>query len=376
MPSEFTIACYYFPNYHIDPRNEAQHGPGWTEWELVKRAEPSFEGHRQPKVPLWGYGDESDPAVMAKKIEAASIHGIDAFIFDWYYYDDGPFLERGLEKGFLGAPNNDKMKFAVMWANHDWHDIHPMKLNCPPRLEHRGFVSRETFEKVTDHVIERYFSHPSYWLIDERPYFSYYELFTLVDGLGGPQAARDALLSFRRKTQAAGFPDLHLNAVLWGLRAMDNDKELQGRSEMASYFGVDSITSYVWAHHVPMNDFPLVSYQEMMDGATRQWSEFEKEFPVPYYPNVSMGWDSSPRTVQSDTFINAGYPFCPSTSGNTPEAFKEALRRARNFLAPRPQHERVLTINAWNEWTEGSYLEPDTVNCLGYLEAVREVFGG
>ena len=52
MPKDYTVACYYFPNYHIDPRNETDHGPGWTEWELVKRAEPRFAGHRQPLVPL------------------------------------------------------------------------------------------------------------------------------------------------------------------------------------------------------------------------------------------------------------------------------------------------------------------------------------
>lgn len=83
MSKDHTIACYYFPNYHVDPRNEAVHGPGSSEWELVKRAEPRFEGHRQPRVPAWGYEDESDPAAMARKIDAAADHGLDAFIFDW-----------------------------------------------------------------------------------------------------------------------------------------------------------------------------------------------------------------------------------------------------------------------------------------------------
>ena len=104
--SPCTVASYYFPNYHVDPRNEAQHGTGWTEWELVRRGEPRFPGHDQPKTPLWGHEDESDPAVMARKIDAAADHGIDAFIFDWYYYDDGPFLERGIEKGFFDAPQH------------------------------------------------------------------------------------------------------------------------------------------------------------------------------------------------------------------------------------------------------------------------------
>lgn len=97
---DIQIAVYYFPNYHADPRNEAVHGRGWTEWELVRSARPRFPGHRQPKVPLWGWEDEADPRVMARKIRAASDSGIDAFLFDWYYYDDGPFLERALLEGF------------------------------------------------------------------------------------------------------------------------------------------------------------------------------------------------------------------------------------------------------------------------------------
>ncbi|HEX8985374.1 MAG TPA: glycoside hydrolase family 99-like domain-containing protein, partial [Bryobacteraceae bacterium] len=59
----FQIGAYYFPGYHPDPRTAAAHGPGWTEWELVKRAEPRFPGHRQPNQPLWGFEDESDPRV-------------------------------------------------------------------------------------------------------------------------------------------------------------------------------------------------------------------------------------------------------------------------------------------------------------------------
>ena len=62
-------AVYYFPNWHIDPRNEARHGPGWTEWELLKCARPRFPGHQQPKVPLWGYTDEADSSEMARKID-------------------------------------------------------------------------------------------------------------------------------------------------------------------------------------------------------------------------------------------------------------------------------------------------------------------
>ena len=63
------IACYYFPNYHADARNARKHGAGWNEWALMRAARPRFPGHAQPKVPLWGYEDEADPAVFARKID-------------------------------------------------------------------------------------------------------------------------------------------------------------------------------------------------------------------------------------------------------------------------------------------------------------------
>jgi Glycosyltransferase WbsX len=129
----YELAAYYFGNYHLDHRNETQHGPGWTEWRLVEAARPRFEGHIQPKVPLWGYEDESNPAVFQRKIKAASDSGLSAFIFDWYWYDDGPFLQAALEKGYLGASNREQLKFAIMWANHDWFDIHPGNLSVDDR---------------------------------------------------------------------------------------------------------------------------------------------------------------------------------------------------------------------------------------------------
>jgi hypothetical protein len=106
----------------------------------------------------------------------------------------------------------------------------------------------------------------------------------------------------------------------------------------------------------------------------RYWERVEKAFSLPYYPNVTMGWDASPRTVQSDAYLNVGYPFVSMLANNTPERFREALALAKARLDQRTSR-KILSINAWNEWTEGSYLEPDTQYGLAYLEAVRDVFG-
>src|SRR5208282_3560606 len=184
-PTRPQIAVYYFPNYHPgDPRNAKEKGAAWSEWELVKNAKPRFPGHDQPKVPLWGYGDESDPQVMAKKIDAAADNGIDAFIFDWYYYNDGPFLDAALDKGYLNAPNRQRLKFALMWANHDWNDIQPYARGTPYKLLYPGKVTPEKFDAICDHIIKDYFLQPSYWKIEGKPYFSFYELSKLMDNFG------------------------------------------------------------------------------------------------------------------------------------------------------------------------------------------------
>lgn len=370
-----TVACYYFGNYHPgDPRNEKAKGTGWSEWELVKAARPRFPGHHQPNVPLWGYTDESNPEVMAKKIAAAADHGIDAFIFDWYYYNDGPFLDRPIDLGFLRAENNARLKFAFMWANHDWIEIHPYRRGAERKVLYPGIVTPDTFERICDHVIRSYFQHPSYWRIDGRPYFSFYDLTTLLESFGSVEAARSALDKFRSKAAAAGLPGLHLNAVVWGRPILPGERKPADAAQLVKDLGFDSVTSYVWIHHVALPELQT-DYGEVRDGYFCYWNEAEQRFDVPYFPNVTMGWDSSPRAHQDDEFGNFGYPFTNTISGNTPERFKEALEMTRRRMLSKPDGPRILNINCWNEWTEGSYLEPDTVHGMKYLEAVREVFG-
>ena len=375
MGRKIAVASYYFPNYHVDARNEKRHGKGWSEWELVKKAVPRFDGHYQPKEPLWGYTDEADPVVMAKKIDAAADHEIDAFIFDWYYYNDGPFLQRCLEEGYLGAKNNKRVKFSIMWANHDWTDIHPAPYKKEPELLYPGAVTEKTFEEMTDHIIEVYFKHPSYWKIAGRPYFSIYELFRFVKSMGGMDEARRVLDNFRAKARSAGLDGVHVNAVNWGVQILPGETKVSNPAEMVKMLGLDSTTSYVWVHHVAVNEFPATDYMEQMRGYLKYAETAADELGVPYFPNATMGWDSTPRTEPQSPYENLGYPYMGMYKNNTPANFEKALAELKRFIEGQKQEEKVLTINCWNEWTEGSYLEPDKAHGLAYLEKVKRIFG-
>jgi hypothetical protein len=376
--SDIEVAVYYFPNFHVDPRNERVHGEGWMEWQLVKYAKARFKGHQQPKIPVNGYEDEADPTVMAGKIDLAADHGIDAFIFDWYWYDDGPFLKNALEKGFFNAPNSERLKFAIMWANHDWVDIHPCKRMVNPlenaNLLYPGAVTEATFERIMDHCIEHYFSRDNYWQINGCPYFSFYSVERLVTGLGGMDNTRALLERFRQKVRAAGFPDIHLNAVIYTSPILSGESTPVDVEHVVEPLGFDSITSYVWIHHYATPVFHEVEYADIKRAYFKYWDQISRRSSLDYYPNVTMGWDASPRTVQSDGYDNCGYPFMYMLKNNTPDAFRLALEEVKQRLMAKSLKHPFLTINAWNEWTEGSYLEPDIIHGNAYLEAIQKVF--
>jgi len=357
------VAAFYWPAYHYEPRVQFLFPDKKGEWEIIYKATPKEEGHAQPKVPLWGYQDESDPRVMDQKITAAVAHGVNTFIFDWYWYEGQPFLESCINDGFIKA-NKGRMKFYLMWANHDATSYWDVKNPRKDSVIWKGGVDRATFDQITDRVIARYFKQPAYYKINGEPVFCIYELQTLINGLGGAAATKAALDDFRKKTKAAGFPGLHLQGILWSalpasINGVPGDK-IQTQDKVLMYFGFNSITNYCWAHL----QRPDGDYEKWADASTAMWGGFDRDFSIPYIPNVTIGWDPNPR-----------YPFRTGYITNpAPQKFATYLKKAKAYVDGHPEQPRLVTINAWNEWSEGSYLEPDTLYKMGYLEELKKVF--
>lgn len=380
----YEVAVYYFPAYHADSISDRWHGKGWTEWDLVKAAKPRFKGHQQPKVPAWGYFDESDPAWAAKEIDLAASHGIDVFLYDWYWYNNtGQFLQEGLEKGFLKAPNRAKLKFALMWANHNWANIHPTPYTNFQQKLTDGEVSMALWDTITTYIVENYFKQPNYWKIDGKPYFSIFETARFLAGYKSLDEAAAAMKLLEDKTKAAGFAGLHLNLIDQnvtdaGLRYAFG-REVK-RADVLKALNAASLTSYnfLYAYDLSKAGWPTANYNDAIKANENYWAKVSAELGnVSFFPNATMGWDVTPRLVQTDRFDRfKGYPWTPVFNGdNTPSAFKAALQKAKAFADAHSSQPKVITINAWNEWTEGSYLLPDKKTGLRYLEAIKAVFG-
>ena len=368
MKNKYDVAAYIWPAYTGDePRTRMFWKEGIGEWQSVKNTTKKANGYLWGRAPLWGYQNEADPKVMEFQIDQAVSYGVNVFIYDWYWYDGRPFLENCLNDGFLKAKNKDKMKFYLMWANHDANNYWNIDLsdNYGSTVIWKGAVDRQECEIVFDRVIEKYFKQPNYYKINGCPVFMIYDVYNLITGLGGIKNTQEAIACFREKVRNAGFPDLHLQFTIWSentLNLSGFDSNMTGSTkDTVSMLGADSVSHYQFIHFTNI----MKDYVEVLKDVDNEWKRIDAEYKIPYFPHVSCGWDNNPR------FRN----FIPSIAqNNTPENFKNALKMAKEYLDNHPDYAPLVTINSWNEWTETSYLLPDNVNGYGYLEAVKEVF--
>lgn len=303
---------------------------------------------------------------MEMQINAAADHGVNVFIYDWYWYDRRPFLEQCLNDGYLKAKNNDRVKFYLMWANHNVSNIWDIRLSHDQNnMIWDAAVDRQEFKKIADRLIDKYFKHPSYYTIEGKPVFMIYDLANLLRGLGGIDETKDALEWFRVRAVQAGLPGLHLQLTMWSERTFNqsgvDDNRTATTNEIVSMLEFDSMSHYQYVHFVDIDR----DYNDIMVDVEREWERIDQAYNIPYFPHVSIGWDNNPRYAGLRPGI---------VKNNTPENVKKAFQKAKEYADAHPEQPPLIAINSWNEWTETSYLQPDDLYGYGYLEAVKQVF--
>lgn len=318
VKTDYNIGVYYFPGWSADQMSR---------WER-QRDFPERE-------PVLGWYAEGEPEVADWHIKWAVENGLSFFIYDWYWRDGREQLGAALNQGFLKARYNALMKFAVMWANHKPYSSH----------------TPEQLLEVTDYWLEHYFRRPNYLTIDGKPYVSFFSPGELISNLGSPRATRAALDAMRERAKAAGLSGLHIAAC-----GGTDRPSLEALKEA----GFDSVTGYNYLRTGAAAIHSL--YRQFLLGHEDIWQRIHNADVLPCIPLLTVGWDARPWHGPRTERKFARQTVC----------FAEGLRRLKAHLDATGGKTAIL--EAWNEWGEGSYIEPNAEFGFGDLEAIRDVF--
>ena len=343
--SDVKLIAYYLPQFHPIPENDQWWGKGFTEWRNVVRAFPQFTDHYQPRVPgELGYYDLRVIDVMRRQAELAKLYSIDAFCFHFYWFAGKTLLELPL-RNFLACTDID-MKFCLCWANENWsrrwdgseEDVLIAQQHSPEDdLEFLRYLNS-------------YFRDKRYLKVDGKPVLTVYRPSQLPNALATAQRWRQEILSM-------GYPGIYLvatNAFAF------QDYQL---------IGFDALSEFP-PHHVRapnvQDRFELSRFREgwrirLYSDVVRSEKSRGPVTGATVHPGVMPSWDNSARRPRNGEIIH----------GSSPNLFREWLDHAIEVAAHNPENEQFVFINAWNEWAEGAYLEPDRRYGYAYLEACR-----
>jgi hypothetical protein len=250
-------------------------------------------------------------------------------------------LEHALHDGYFKARYRSLLKFCLLWANHN-----------PPKTS-----SHEDCLAVTRYWIENYFRRPEHLTFDGKPVMIIFSPHRLTEDLGSDGVKR-AFEAMRAECRHAGLQGLYLIACVGDA----------GGARQAAAEGYDAITAYNWPHLGMTGEAMFAPFETLVPAYRRHWEHLFAESPIPLTPlPVCGGWDSRPWHGENNLV----------RFGRTPDLFKRHLLDAKQVLEVRSAKSEVrkaVLVEAWNEWGEGSYIEPHAEYGFGYLDAIREVF--
>jgi len=363
------VATIYFPSWHTDDHYSSWYGEKWNEWQLLKNNPQRFPGQNTVKpADDWGYFDEADPKWMAKQIDLANQFGVDVFVFDWYWYSGVQILHRPVEETLPKTANKDKIKYALMWADHTWVNYFPYPYDGPANWLLPIRHSPENFDRVMQHCIEHHFNQPNYWRVGENNavYFSLFAPEDFIKQLGGADKAKAVLDAARETCRKAGVGEVHF-AAFTGIPQSIPDIKQAGFDSMTSY----NVTTMSSGYQYPNQ--PFEEYDHFVDRHESYWDNMDTGV-LPYGPVVTVGWDVTPRWELNVPWPpeKNHYPYTPIVINNTPKKFGDLVRRGLRQIETSKLEPPALFVNSWNEWTEGSALLPQQKNGSGYLDELKK----
>jgi len=340
--------AFYLPQFHPIPENDQWWGRGFTEWTNVTKARPNFEGHYQPHLPAdLGFYDLRVPEAREQQAELAREYGVHGFCYYHYWYGGRRLLERPFNE--LLSSGRPDFPFCLCWANHNWTrrwDGAESEILIAQQYsdeDDRNFI-RSLFPAFEDH---------RYIRVNDKPLLLVYQVTIL------PNAKQTAAI-WRAEMKKAGLGEIYLCAVQSHGNYIDPmHYEFDGAVEFPPHgLKVSNLKSQIANVNPDFEGFIgdyMASASSMIHRPKPDYTRFKGVMP---------GWDNTARQQDApQIFINS-----------SPEAYEYWLGKAvEHMITYYRDGERLVFINAWNEWSEGAHLEPDRRYGRRYLEATRNV---
>lgn len=337
------LVAFYLPQFHPIPENDKWWGKGFTEWTNVSRARPQMVKHRQPRIPAdLGYYDLRVVETMHEQAKLAAQYGVSGFCFYVYWFEGRRLLEKPVDLWLEKGPD---FPFCICWANENWSrrwdgsetDI-LMSQDYAPGFEERFIVDMLPILK-----------DPRYIRVNGAPILSIYRVSEFPDP---PASAR----AFREAAVRHGIPELHLVMI-----------QSFGLTDPRPY-GFDAAVEFS-----PPHTNRLLLDPSRVEGVNDDFAGYLEDYvgvaaqsinapPTDYarYRGCFPMWDNTARRgKRGHIFVN-----------DSPKAYAQWLRfLVHEAMVRQDQVQPMVFINAWNEWAEGTYLEPD----VAYGHALLEV---
>jgi lipopolysaccharide biosynthesis protein len=341
--------AFYLPQFHPIPENDRWWGPGFTEWTNVTRGRPAFAGHYQPHLPVdLGFYDLRVAETRVKQADLARAYGIDGFCYYYYWFSGKRLLEAPLEAMY--ASGEPQFPYCLCWANENW-------TRRWDGADREVLIAHNPSPADDERLIRDLLGHfrdPRYIRVRGKPLFIVYRIGAM------PNVARSAE-RWRTVAQHEGIGDLYLCAA----KTYDTGDP--------TFYGFDGVVEF------PPHGLRTVAMNEQLDfldpefrGTVVDYRQFVVDCILTRDPSymlhrtVMPGWDNTARRMhQALVFAHA-----------SPEVYELWMREVVASAYRKPATERLVFINAWNEWAEGAHLEPDRRFGRQYLEATRRALRG
>lgn len=343
------LIAFYLPQFHPTPENDLWWGKGFTEWTNVTKARPLFEGHLQPRLPAdFGFYDLRVRETRHDQIRAARQYGIDGFCYHYYWFSGTRLLNRPLDD--MLADSGSDMPFCLCWANESW-------TRRWDALDHEVLIEQKYLPEDDLAFIKSlvpFFQDRRYIRVDGKPFVIVYRPQHLPDACKSAQVWRDHCRSI-------GLGEIHLCAAL-----------THGNVDYLQY-GYDSGVEFPPHNVGAENVNGGIRFHGPFRGNVMQYADvarsyLEREYPGPrVFRTVFPSWDNTARTKDRAFVVLNGVP------DNYEYWLSSTIDRASRSSA---RGERLVFINAWNEWAEGCHLEPDRWFGHGFLQATQNARRG